>query len=87
MNIQIRYWLDEDRKLQTKYDWKFLKRANSDKICDTPLLMLNSFDEGKMLMLSMDGPKMNWVVFDKLRQHREENETLFCLILPVVISM
>ena len=27
-----------------------------------------------MLMLPMDGPTTNWVVFDKLRQHREENE-------------
>ena len=25
-------------------------------------------------MLSRDGPTMNWVVFDKLSQHREENE-------------
>ena len=75
MDIQIRYWSDEDCKVQTKYyDSKFLKRANSDTIFDALLQTLNSFDEGKMLMLSMDGPTTNWVVFDKLRQHREENE-------------
>ena len=74
-NIQIRYWSDEDCKLQTKYyDPKFLKRANSDAICDALLQTLNSFDKGKILMLSMDGPMKNWAVFDKLRHHREENE-------------
>ena len=50
-----------------------MKRAKSDTICDALLQTLNSFDEGKMLMLSMDGPTVNWAVFDKLRQHREEN--------------
>ena len=39
-------------------------------------------------MLSMDGPTMNWVVFDKLRQHREENEMLILFdIMVVVVSM
>ena len=75
MDIQIRYWSDEDCKVQTKYyDSKFLKRANTDTIYDALLQTLNSFEEGKMLMLSRDGPTMNWVVFDKLSQHREENE-------------
>ena len=46
------------------YDSKFLKRANSDTICDALLHTLNSFDEEKMLMLSID----------KLGQHREDNE-------------
>ena len=75
MDIQTRYWSDEDCKVQTKYyDSKFLKRANSDTICDALLQTLNSFDEGKMLMLSIDSLTANWVVFDKLRQHREEDE-------------
>ena len=43
-------------------------------ICDALLQTLNSFDEGKMLMLSMDGLTTNWAVFDKLRQPREEKE-------------
>ena len=43
MDIQIKYWLDEDCKEETKYDSKFLKRA----ICDAVLQTLNSFDEGK----------------------------------------
>ena len=51
-----------------------MKRANSDTICDALLQMLNIFDEGKMLMLSMDDPMMNWAVFNKLRQHKEENK-------------
>ena len=66
MDIQNRYWSDEDCKVQTKYDSKFLKRANSDTICDALLQTLNSFDEAKMLMLSVDGPTTNWAVFDKL---------------------
>ena len=74
MDIQIRYWSDEDCKVQTKYDSKFLKRANSDTICDALSKTLNSFDEGKMLMLSVDSPTTNWAVFDKLRQRKEENK-------------
>ena len=75
MDVQTRYWSDEDCKVQTKYyDSKFWKRANSDTICDALLQTLNSFDERKMLMLSIDSLTANWVVFDKLRQHREENE-------------
>ena len=57
MDIQFRYCSDEDCKVQTKYyDLKFLKGIKSDTICDALLQMLSSFDEGKMLMLSMDGP-------------------------------
>ena len=68
MDIHIRYWSDEDSKIQTKYyDPNFLKGANSDTICDALLQTLNSFDEEKMLMLLMDGPRTNWAVFDKLR--------------------
>ena len=75
MDIQIRYWSNEACKVQTKYyDSKFLKRVNSDTICDALIQTLNSFDEGKMLMLSMDGPTTDLVVFDQLRKHREENE-------------
>ena len=45
MDIQIRYWSDEDCKVQTKYyDSKFLKRTKSDTICDALLQTLNSFD-------------------------------------------
>ena len=51
-----------------------MERANSDTICDAILQTLSNFDEGKMIMLSMDDPTMSWVVFEKLRQHREENE-------------
>ena len=75
VDIQIRYWPDEDCKVQAKYyDSKFLERANSDRICEALLQTLNSFEERKMLMLSLDGPATNWAIFDKLRQHREENE-------------
>ena len=60
MDMQIRYWSDEDCKAQTKYyDSKFLKGADSDTSCDALLQTLSSFDKGKMLMLSMDGPTMN----------------------------
>ena len=60
MDMQFRYCSDEDCKVQAKYyDPKFLKRVNSETICDALLQMLSSFDEGKMLMLSMDGPSMN----------------------------
>ena len=60
MDMQIRYWSDEDCKAQTKYyGSKFLKGADSDTSCDALLQTLSSFDKGKMLMLSMDGPTMN----------------------------
>ena len=60
LDMQIRYWSDEDCKVQTKYyASKVLKRANPDTICDALLKTLNSFDEGKMLLLSVDGPTTN----------------------------
>ena len=38
MDIQIRYWSDEDCKAHTKYyDSKFFERATSDTICDALL--------------------------------------------------
>ena len=38
MDIQIRYWSDEDCKAHTKYyDSKFFERASSDTICDALL--------------------------------------------------
>ena len=75
IDIKIRCWSDENCKVQTKYyDSNFLERANSDTICDAILQTLSNFDEGKMIMLSMDDPTTNWVVFEKLRQHREQNE-------------
>ena len=58
-----------------------MKRASSDAICYAFIQTLNSFDEGRMLMLSMDGPMTKWGVTDKLGQHREENK------MPVLLDV
>ena len=58
-----------------------MKRASSDAICYAFIQTLNSFDEGRMLMLSMDGPMTKWGVTDKLGQQREENK------MPVLLDV
>ena len=80
MDIQIKYWSDEDCNIQTRYyDSKFLKRANFDTFCDALLQTLNSY-------WSMDGPTINWAVLINQDMGRK-TKCFFCLILVFAVSM
>ena len=70
MDIQVRYWDYDIRQVRTRYlDSRFFRRPNADNIKDELILGMKGLSEDKML--SMDGPKTNWSVLDKIKEHRE----------------
>ena len=74
MNIHIRFWSDETKKVETRYwDSQFQYRGNADQLVDSTT-SLTPLQVGKMHHLSMDGPNVNWCVFSKIQSLREEEE-------------
>ena len=73
MDLNVRYWDPVDHRVKTRYwDSKFLGHtANTD--------ILSSFNEStiriessKIIQVSMDGPSVNHLFYEKLVQHRAD---------------
>ena len=76
MDVNVRYWDPVDHKVKTRYwDSKFLGHStNTD--------LLNSFNASilrilsrKIIQVSMDGPSVNHLFYEKYVQHRADMET------------
>ena len=52
----------------------FFERSNAKNIENETHAALKPVSEEKMIQLSMDGPNINWKVFDLLQSHREKAE-------------
>ena len=75
--MMIRFWDKETIQVETRYfDSRFFKRLNADNILSELLNSISNLPEKNILVLSMDGPNINWSIFGKLNAHREKNELL-----------
>ena len=75
MDIHIRFWSDETKKIETRYwDSQFQYRGNADQLVDSLTTSLAPLQVEKRHHLSMDGPNVNWCVFSKIQSLREEEE-------------
>ena len=79
MDLNVRFWDDELGVVKVNYFtfriFSYLtSRQNAENIDNEIQAALKSVSEEKMIQLSMDGPNINWKIFDLLKRHREKAE-------------
>ena len=75
MDIQIRYWDNNDALVKTRYyDSQFIYGPNGENLLESILNSLDGLPLEKMNHLSMEGPSVNWKVFESLNTIRDEKE-------------
>lgn len=75
MDLQVRFWDDTLKQVRTRYlSSTFLQRPNAKNLLDCLLEELKKFSPSKLLQLSMDGPNVNWNVFELLKEERSKQE-------------
>ena len=73
MDIQVRFWDIEKKKVCTRYHGSnFVQRPNSKNLCDVLTSSLKDLSAECLIQLSMDGPSTNWCVLQLLNDDREE---------------
>ena len=74
MDVQIRIWDSVAGKVLTQYfDSRFFRRSNAENLTNEIFAALKPLDCSKMIMLSMDGPYVNWLVLEKMKKLCNEN--------------
>ena len=80
MDILIRFWDDAKCEAVTRYwDSQFMHNPNADNLVGALYASLNEAGKlpiGNWHHLSMDGPRTNWAVLDKIQAKRTEREEL-----------
>ena len=73
MDICLRFWNEKTNKVQDRY-WNsdFLGHTTHQDLHDALQEGLKSFDMGKMVQLSMDGPNVNLKLLQKVKDSRDE---------------
>ena len=73
MDICLRFWNEKTNKVQDRY-WnsEFLGHTTHQDLHDALQEGLKSFDMGKMVQLSMDGPNVNLKLLQKVKDSRDE---------------
>ena len=73
MDIQVRFWDIEKKKVCTRYHGSnFVQRPNSKNLCDVLTSSLKDLSAECLIQLSMDGPSTNWCVLQLLNDDRVE---------------
>ena len=72
MVVVIHYWVGSNNVTQTQYlDSKFLNRPNTEELLSSICESLTNLREDKLPQLSMDGPAVNWKVFELFEEKLE----------------
>ena len=75
MDFNIRFWDDELRVVKDNYfTSRFFERPNAENIENEIQAALKPVSEEKIIQLPMDGPNINWEIFDLLKSYREDAE-------------
>ena len=74
MDLQIRFYDDTVVEVLTRYlDSHFVYRPSAVNLNNEIIDAIKNLDQAKMSMLGMDGPNVNWLIFDKLNGEREKH--------------
>ena len=77
MDLQLRFYDDTVGEVLTRYlDSRFVYRPNAVNLCNEIIDAIKNLDQVKISMLGMDGPNVNWLIFDKLNGEREKHNHL-----------
>jgi hypothetical protein len=75
MDLILNSWDHERQQVISRYfDSKFLGHTRASDLLDNFLKSLESFNQGNILQVSMDGPSTNWKFFENLVTRREEQD-------------
>lgn len=67
MNIKIWFWSNDEYQVTTRYcDSNFLIHGSIENISNALVETMDELCIKKCIMLSMDRPKTNWSVLDKI---------------------
>ena len=73
MDLQVRFWDNEKKKVCTRYHGsKLVQRPNAKNLCDVLIFSLKDLSAERLIQLSVDGPSTNWCVLQLLNDDREE---------------
>ena len=73
MDLQIRFFDVEDDTVKVRYlDSKFLGHTANTDLLKAFLAGLEKIDHSTILQISMDGPNVNWLFYEKYLEHRKE---------------
>ena len=77
MDLQRHLYDDTVGKVLTRYlDSRFVYRPNAVNLCNEIIDAIKNLDQAKTSMLGMDGPNVNWLIFDKLNgEHEKHNHS------------
>ena len=74
MDLQIRFYNDTVGEVSTRYRvCRFVYRPNAVNLRNEIIDAIKNLDQAKMSMFGMDGPNVNWLIFDKLNGEREKH--------------
>ena len=75
MDFSLRFWDKTANQAAVQYfDSKFLGHASAQDLLKEFQEALKDLRELSMLQFSMDGPGVNWALYDKLRKNTEREE-------------
>ena len=67
MDLQICFYDYTTGEVLTRYlDSRFVHCPNAVNLCNEIIDAIKNLDQAKISMLGMDGPNVNWLIFDKL---------------------
>ena len=70
MDVQVRYWNEVAKQINTRFFDSQLKRPNAKNLFDYLMFSLKNLLLERLLQLSMDGPNTNWSVLKLLQEDR-----------------
>ena len=74
MGLQVRFYDDTVEEVLTRYlDSCSLYCLNAVNLSNEIIDAINNLDQAKISMLGMDGPNVNWLIFDKLNRERKKH--------------
>ena len=73
MDLQLRYFDVEDDLVKVRYiDSKFIGQSSNVDLLKAFLSGLEKLDHSTISQISMDGPNVNWLFYEKYVEHRKE---------------
>lgn len=82
LDVILRFWDANDNMVKTRYfDSQFLRRPNAENLINKLNSSTEEISKNHLIQISMDGPSVNWKLWELLASEREEKD------LPQLINI
>lgn len=80
LDLHIRYWHDQENKVETRYLTSvFMGHATATDIFATFQRSVQKLHLKKFLQISMDGPAVNWKIYEILQKELRKEHNIECV--------